>query len=83
MFAQTETMGEYRTSMVLDYVAGRELEVEAILGEPARRAEALGVTAPTVAGLYALVRAADRRNRGLIEQIRPGDLAAAPPALRV
>ena len=83
MFAQTDTMGEYRTSMVLDYVLGRELEVEAILGEPTRRAVQLGVAAPTVATLYSLVRAADLRNRKLMRQIRPEDLAAAPPAVHV
>ncbi|MGH2632319.1 MAG: 2-dehydropantoate 2-reductase, partial [Tepidiformaceae bacterium] len=42
MFAQTDSMGDYRTSMATDYVTGRPLEVEAILGEPSRRAAALG-----------------------------------------
>ncbi len=42
MFALTETMGDYRTSMMIDYVLGRELEVEAILGNPVRRARQLG-----------------------------------------
>lgn len=69
MFALTDTMGDYRTSMVLDYVAARELEVEAILGEPARRGRELGVAAPTVDALYALVRAADQRRRGLAPTI--------------
>lgn len=69
MFALTETMGDYRTSMVLDYAARLPLEVEAILGEPARRAAALGVPAPAIDALYALVRAADRRRRGLIPSV--------------
>ena len=69
MFQQTDTMGDYRTSMVIDFVSGRELEVEAILGEPSRRAAALGVPAPTVTTLYALVHAADLRNRGLLPTI--------------
>jgi len=64
MFAQTEAMGDYRTSMAIDYTLGRPLEVEAILGEPVRRAAALGVAVPTMATLYALVRAADLRLRG-------------------
>lgn len=64
MFEQTESMGDYRTSMAIDYTLERPLEVEAILGAPLRRAIALGVEIPTVASLYAAVRAADLRNRG-------------------
>jgi 2-dehydropantoate 2-reductase len=64
MFRQTESMGDYRTSMVIDYLDGRPLEVEAIIGEPVRRASSLGVAAPSIATLYALVRAADRRRSG-------------------
>jgi len=69
MFGQTESMGDYRTSMAIDYVAGRPLEVEAILGEPSRRAAALGVPMPTVDALYALVRMADLRRRSLVPVI--------------
>ncbi len=74
MFAQTRAIGDYRTSMVIDYVLGRELEVEAILGEPSRRARALGGAAPTVDSLYGLVRAADRRGRGIMPVLTPGDV---------
>ncbi len=74
MFAQTRVIGDYRTSMVIDYVLGRELEVEAILGEPSRRARALGVGAPTIDALYGLVRAADRRRRGLLPVLTPDDV---------
>lgn len=77
MFAQTATMGDYRTSMVIDYVLGRELEVEAILGEPARRAATLGAEVPTVQTLYALVRAADRCRRGLLRPLTPADVVEA------
>jgi 2-dehydropantoate 2-reductase len=66
LFTLTGTMGEYRTSMVIDYLAGREMEVEAILGEPSRRAAALGARVPTIDTLYALVRAADLRRDGRI-----------------
>jgi 2-dehydropantoate 2-reductase len=69
MFQLTDTMGDYHTSMVLDYAGGRPLEVETILGEPSRRAEALGVAAPTMAALYAIVHAADLRRRGLIPAV--------------
>ncbi|GIW13585.1 MAG: 2-dehydropantoate 2-reductase [Tepidiforma sp.] len=64
MFAQTEAMGDYRTSMVIDYVLGRPLEVEAILGNPVRRARELGVEVPRMEALYALVRHADLARRG-------------------
>ncbi|MGE5595368.1 MAG: 2-dehydropantoate 2-reductase [Hyphomicrobiales bacterium] len=66
LFALTDTMGDYATSMALDYVAGRPLEVEAIHGAAARRAAELGVAAPAIDALYALVRLADRRRRGLV-----------------
>ena len=35
-------MGPYKPSSMLDYVKGFPLEVEAIWGEPVRRAEAAG-----------------------------------------
>lgn len=66
MFALTESMGDYRTSMAIDYVQGQPLEVETILGQPVRRALELGVATPTMDALYALVRAADLRLRGVI-----------------
>ena len=56
MFTQTRSMGDYLTSMCIDFREGRPLEVEAILGEPVRRARALGVAVPAMDALYALVR---------------------------
>ena len=76
MFALTDTMGDYRTSMALDYVAGRPLEVEAIHGNVVRRARDLGLDATTVATLYALVRVADLRRRGLVAAIAGAEGAA-------
>jgi 2-dehydropantoate 2-reductase len=72
MFAQTDSMGDYRTSMVIDYVLGRELEVDAILGSPVRRE--LGVAVPTMEALYALVRMADLRRRGVIPALTAEDV---------
>jgi 2-dehydropantoate 2-reductase len=63
MFESTETIGAYRSSMQLDYEAGRPLEVEAILGEPLRRARAAGVETPTLALLFAIVRRLDAEAR--------------------
>jgi 2-dehydropantoate 2-reductase len=74
LFALTETMGDYRTSMVIDYVLGQPLEVEAILGGPHRRALELGVAAPTIAALYGLVRRADLSRRGLVATLHASDL---------
>ena len=56
-------MGPYRPSMLIDYQCKRLLEVEAILGEPVRRARNLGVAVPTMATQYRLVAFLDRWNR--------------------
>ena len=70
MFSLTESMGDYRTSMVIDYLHGNELEAEAILGNPVRRARELGMTVPTMAALYGLVAHADRVRRGSVQTLR-------------
>lgn len=49
----TEPMGAYKPSSLIDFLAGREVEVEAIWGEPARRARAAGVALPRLEALYA------------------------------
>ncbi|MEX2081045.1 MAG: 2-dehydropantoate 2-reductase [Dehalococcoidia bacterium] len=82
MIGQTRTMGDYRTSMCIDYVNGASLEVEAILGEPVRRAHGHGLGVPGMASLYATVRAADLRNRGLIRAFQPEDLAVVEAVRR-
>ncbi len=48
---RTRTMA-YKPSTMMDYVAGKPLEVEPIWGEPLRRAKAAGVPAPELAALY-------------------------------
>lgn len=50
-FAQTEVMGDYLPSSVLDYRQGNPVEVEAIWTEPLRRAQAAGVPMPELARL--------------------------------
>ena len=79
MFALTGTMGDYRTSMVIDYVQGAELEVETILGNPVRRARELGVPVPAIETLYAIVAHADRVRRGLQPVLTGADLAQPRP----
>lgn len=51
----TYPMGPYKPSSLIDYELGREVEVEAIWGEPLRQAEAIGVEAPRLQMLYWLL----------------------------
>lgn len=60
---RTASMGAYRSSMQIDHECGRPLEVEAILGEPLRRAERASIAVPAMRMLYALVRRADELTR--------------------
>jgi 2-dehydropantoate 2-reductase len=55
-FEVTPPMGAYRPSSLVDYLAGREVEVESIWGEPLRRARAAGVEMPRLERLYARLR---------------------------
>ena len=54
----TDGMGPYRPSSLIDYLAGREVEVEGIWGEPLRRGLAAGVSMPEWTRLLAEI--ADR-----------------------
>lgn len=55
--ARTPPLGAYKPSSLLDWQAGRELEVESIWGEPVRRAAAAGCGLPRMEMLYRLLRA--------------------------
>jgi 2-dehydropantoate 2-reductase len=55
--SRTPPLGAYKPSSLLDWQAGRELEVESIWGEPVRRAAAAGCTLPRMEMLYYLLRA--------------------------
>ncbi len=52
MLAHTETMSPYRTSMKIDYDKHRTMEVETILGNPLRAAQAVGISVPAMTLLY-------------------------------
>ena len=52
----TDGMGPYRPSSLIDYLAGREVEVDGIWGEPLRRGEAAGATMPELRTLLAEIR---------------------------
>ena len=57
-----------KPSMLLDWEAGRPLEIEVILGNPVRIARARGVELPRMQSLYALLRSAQR-----LREARKGD----------
>lgn len=57
-FDVTEQMGAYQPSSLIDYLAGRPVEVEAIWGEPLRRGAALGAAMPELSRLVDELRAA-------------------------
>lgn len=56
----TEKLGAYRPSSLIDWEAGRPLEVDAIWGEPLRQGTAAGVAMPHLATLHALLAAINR-----------------------
>lgn len=53
---RSASMGAYRPSSMIDWEAGRAVEVEAIWGEPLRQGRAAGAAMPRLALLYALLR---------------------------
>ncbi len=60
---RTKEMGEYKPSTLIDYLAGRPLEIEAIWGEPLRRGQAAGVEAPQLERLYRQLVGLDQAQR--------------------
>jgi 2-dehydropantoate 2-reductase len=59
---QTATMKHYQTSMKVDYDQGRSLEVEAIFGNPLRKAWQAGIQMPQVSMLYRQLKFFDAQN---------------------
>jgi 2-dehydropantoate 2-reductase len=57
----TYAMPPYKTSMLLDYENGHPMETEAILGNTLRAAQRLGVAAPHLASVYALMKLRELR----------------------
>jgi 2-dehydropantoate 2-reductase len=57
----TRRMAPYATSMKIDADAGRPLEVDAMLGEPLRRASRSGAAMPVVSALHHQLAFLDRR----------------------
>src|SRR6266480_1478920 len=73
---RTQNMGGYKPSTLLDWEAGRPLEIEPIWGEPSRRAVAAGGQMPRTEMIYALLkqldhnRAAAKNLTGLTGQVQ-------------
>jgi 2-dehydropantoate 2-reductase len=57
---RTEEMGAYKPSTLLDFESGKPLEIEAIWGEPLRRAAAAGAKTPRLEITYSLLKSIDR-----------------------
>jgi len=57
----TLRMKPYKTSMLLDFEAGRPMEVEAILGNAVRIAQRLGLSVPCLESLYGLLALVQQR----------------------
>lgn len=60
---RTKLMGDFKPSTLIDYFAGRPLEIEPIWGEALRRARASGVAAPQLEKLYTKLAALDQAQR--------------------
>lgn len=52
----TRAMGPYRPSTLIDYLAGRPIELEAIWDEPLRRARSAGLAMPELGRLFDEIR---------------------------
>jgi len=65
---RTEAMGAYKPSTLIDFEAGRPLEIEAIWGEPLRRATSAGAFTPRLQALYEKLKTIDSRRSGEIAQ---------------
>lgn len=62
MLDYTVKMKPYRTSMKIDYDENRPLEVEAIFGNPLRKAQQKGVSLPQIECLYQQLKFLDAKN---------------------
>lgn len=60
---RTDSMAGYKPSTLQDWETGKPLEIEAIWGEPVRRAAAAGAKMPRTEMLYGLITTMDRHRR--------------------
>lgn len=59
----TRNFPPYKTSMLVDFEAGRQVEAEAILGNVCRLAEKHGLSVPRMKTCYTLLSALDKKHR--------------------
>ena len=74
LMKRSETMGAFKPSTLLDWEAGKSIELEAIWGEPVRRARAAGFEMSRTEMIYALLKKLDEQRTqknliGLTEQV--------------
>ena len=68
--AGAEKVGKHKTSMLQDVEAGRELELEAIMGAVIELARMIDIATPAIDSVYALVKLLDetmRERRGAVQ----------------
>lgn len=63
MVVHTDEMAPYQTSMKVDFDEKRPLEIEAIVGNPLRAAQAKGIELPQIQMLYQQLMFLDAQNR--------------------
>ncbi|KAL4741086.1 ketopantoate reductase PanE/ApbA-domain-containing protein [Aspergillus similis] len=63
LIERAKGLGALRTSMQADREAGREMEIEVILGVPVKKGRKLGIDTPCLEGLYVLLVAINRQIR--------------------
>jgi 2-dehydropantoate 2-reductase len=63
LMERTTAMDAYKPSTLLDFEAGKPLEIEAIWGEPLRRANAVRTAVPRMQTIYSLLKMLDRTRR--------------------
>ncbi|MFN2542282.1 MAG: 2-dehydropantoate 2-reductase [Chthoniobacterales bacterium] len=64
LMKRSETMGPFRPSTLLDWEVGKPLEIDAIWGEPLRRARVAGFDMPRTDTVYALLKKLDQQRSG-------------------
>jgi 2-dehydropantoate 2-reductase len=61
---RTEKLGAFKPSTLSDWEKGKPLEIEAIWGEPLRRAAAAGANVPRLEIIYALLKSLEAKREG-------------------
>lgn len=68
VLTQAASIPDYRTSMYLDYINGRPMELDAIYGAPLAAAAEAGCSMPKVEALYQALRFIDAQNTSSTEK---------------